>query len=130
MAVSADDQIAGAHQPTLGQQGVLHPAVAALIVVGDALLFRKFAADQHLIGRINVFLGREVIHDQGDFLPVENLFRAHAAKRLDGQRAGDVVGQHQGYPALNDLAVASHRLVGMGLQNFLCKRLRHVQAPP
>ena len=80
MAVRADDQVAGGHQPLLGQEGVLHPAVAALVIMGDALLFREVTADQHLIGRINVLLGREVVHDQSDPVLVENLFRAHAAK--------------------------------------------------
>ena len=127
MAVGPDDQIAGAHEPLFGQEGVLHAAVAALIVVNNALFFGKLAADQHLIGGIYIFLRGKVIHDKGNLVAIKNLFRAHAAKRLDGKRAGNVIGKHHGHAALNNLSVLLHSFVRMSLQNFLRKRLSHVE---
>ena len=125
MAVCADDHIAGAHKALLGQQGVFHAAVAALIIVGDVLFLRKLAGHHNLIGRINIFLRRKVVHDQSDLVFVKNLFRAHSLKRLDGKGAGNVVGKHQRHAALNNLAVLFHNFVCVGLQNFLRKRLWH-----
>ena len=104
---------------------MLHATVAALVVVGEVLLLGKLAAYEHLVGGINILLRGEVVHDQDNTIPVEDPLRAHAVEGLDGQGPGDVIGQHCGYAALDDLAVLLHRRIGVGLQNFLCKRLGH-----
>ena len=129
VAVRADDHVTGAHQAAFGQQGVFHAAVAAFVIVGDALLLGELAADHHLVGRGDVLLGREVVHDQGDLVLVEHAAGAHALEGFDGQGAGDVIGQHQGQAALDDLSVALDEVVGVGLQDLLRKRLRHDGSP-
>ena len=70
MAVCANNDVAGAHKTLLGQQGVLHAAVAALVIVGDVLLLGKLARHHHLIGGINIFLRRKVVHAQASRKPL------------------------------------------------------------
>ena len=70
-----------------------------------------------------------MVHDQGDLVLVEHAAGAHALEGFDGQGAGDVIGQHQGQAALDDLSVALDDVVGVGLQDLLRKRLRHDGSP-
>ena len=78
MAVRADNQIAGRHKAEFRQQGMFHPAIAALVIMGDILVLCKTAADHHLVGGIDVFLRREVVHYKHDLVAVEDPVRAHA----------------------------------------------------
>ena len=125
MAVRADKHISWPDKAAFRQQGVFHATVAALVIVREILFPRKAAAHHDLVGGIDVFLGRKMIHDKKDFVPVKDLRRSHAVKRLDRQRAGNVIGKHPGQTAPHNLAVAADLVIRMGLQNLLGKRLCH-----
>ena len=89
-----------------------------------AHFFGKLAGHHDLIRRIDVFLGREVIHHQKNAILVEHLGRTHCPEGLDGERRGDVVGEDAGKLAVDDLSGFADFFVRVGLKNFLreCKR--------
>jgi len=104
---------------------VLDAAVSALVVMGDVLFGREPAADHHLVGGSDVLLRGEVVHHQKDAILVEHLGRAHRPEGLDGERSGDVVGEHAGKMAVDDLPVSGDFFVCVFLQNFLRECLFH-----
>ena len=129
VAVRADHEVAGLHEALFGQEGVLDAAVAAFIVVGDVHFLRELAGHHHLIGGIDVLLRGEVVHHQKDAILVEHLGRAHRPEGLDGERSGDVVGEHAGKMAVDDLPGFTDFFIRVGLKDFLGKSMRHGTAP-
>ena len=108
---------------------MLDAAVAAFIVVGDVHFLRELAGHHHLIGGIDVLLRGEVVHHQKDAILVEHLGRAHRPEGLDGERSGDVVGEHAGKMAVDDLPGFTDFFIRVGLKDFLGKSMRHGTAP-
>gem|GEM_PF-3935739 len=104
---------------------MLDAAVSALVVMGDVLFGREPAADHHLVGGSDVLLRGEMIHHEGNFVFVKDLGGAHGLEALDGQRTGDVIGQHEVKPAVDDLPVSGDFFVCVFLQNFLRECLFH-----
>ena len=70
MAVSADHQSSATTRP-FQRQRVLNAHGADVIEVFDALLVRKVAHQLSLLSGLDVLVGREMVHDQGDFLAVD-----------------------------------------------------------
>jgi len=107
--VGADDEVAGGDQAHVGEDHVLDPGSAGLEEVRDAVLARELAHLLHLTGRLDVLVGREVVGHEDDARRVGHLVEPGVLELGDGQRRGDVVGQRQVDPRLDDLA-GPHRL--------------------
>ena len=97
--------------------------------MGNAHFLRELAGHHHLIGGIDVLLRGEVVHHQKDAILVEHLGRAHRPEGLDGERSGDVVGEHAGKMAVDDLPGFTDFFIRVGLKDFLGKSMRHGTAP-
>ncbi len=102
--VGADDDVAGADHALLGQQRVLDAHAADLVVVRDALLARELAHHLGLLGGLDVLVGRVVVGHERDLgrgprrCPTPIL-----RELLDGDRRGDVVGEHEVELAVDEL---------------------------
>ena len=125
MAVRPDDEIAGLDEALFGQERVFHARAAAFVVMGDAHFPGKATGHDHLIGRGDILLGGVVIHHQKHAILVEHLLCAHGAEGFNGQRAGDVVGEHAGKRTFHDLTRFADLFVGVHLKYFLGKRHCH-----
>ncbi len=75
VAVGADDEVAGNHDPLLGQEGMLNPRLADIVVVGEFLFEGEVPHELALLGRSDVLVRGEVVRDKDDLFPVEHLVR-------------------------------------------------------
>ena len=125
MAVRADDEIAGLDEALFGQERMFHARAAAFVIMGDAHFPGKAPRYDDLIGRSDILLRGVVIHDEKHTILVEDLFGSHGVEGLDGERAGDVVGEHAGKGTFHDLSGFPDLLVGVHLKYFLGKRHCH-----
>ena len=57
------------------------------------------------------------------------LAATHRPEGLDGERSGDVVGEHAGKMAVDDLPGFTDFFIRVGLKDFLGKSMRHGTAP-
>ena len=128
MRVGADDDVAGGDQPLLGQQGVLDAHLPHVIKMRDALLPGKAAALGALLGRENVLVWDEVVHDQHDLLRRAHPVKAGLLHLPDGHRAGDIVGQHAVQLGIDQLAGLHPLQPGGPGQYLLCHCHRHIQS--
>ena len=127
VGIGADDGLAGGHQPLLRQEGVLDAHGAHVVVVADIELPGKGPALLALGGGLDVLVGGEMIHHQGDAALVEHLVEARRLKLVDGHRGGNVVAQHQVQSGLDELSgphAFKARVLG---QNFLCHCHSHAR---
>jgi len=83
---------------------VLDTHAADLVVVRDAELAGELPYDLGLLGRLDVLVRRVVVRDQSDLVRIEHGVDADLAELADGDRGGDVVGEHQVEVALDELA--------------------------
>ena len=93
VAVGADDEVPGNHDPLLGQEGMLDPRLADVVVVGELLLVGKVPHELALLGRIDVLVRGEVVRDEDDLVPVEHLAAARLPEVIDGDGRRDVVSE-------------------------------------
>ena len=119
VGVGADDGLAGGHQALFGKQGVLNAHFAHIEVVVDVKAAGEGAALLALGGGLDVFVGGEVIHHQGDFALVKDLAEAGRLKLVDGHGGGDVVAQHQIQLRLDQLSRPDGIKPRVGGQDFL-----------
>ena len=118
MGVGADDRLAGGHQTLLRQEGVLDAHGAHVVVVVDVELPGKGAALLALGGGLDVLVGGEVVHHQGDAALIEHLAEARRLELVDGNRSGDVVAQYQIQLCLDQLSgphAVKSRVLGQDL---------------
>ncbi len=124
VAVGADDDVAGPHNPLFREQGMLHPHVAAVVKMGQVLFPGKVSQLLALDGGRDILVGGEVVADQDHPVPVKNLFSPHLMKILDGQGRGDVVAQGDIHPGHDQLAGFHIIFAAVRRENFLGNGLR------
>ena len=103
MGIGADDEVAGHAHAALGQKRVLNTRAALLPVVGDVLVVREITHLLGLLGALDVLVGRIVVRHQAHAIAVEDVPGAQLVEDVDGDRRGDVVGEHQVQVALDQL---------------------------
>jgi hypothetical protein len=103
VGVGADDEFAGGDKAFLGQENVLDAHAADFPVMGYGVLFGEVAYGFGLFGRFDVFVGGEVVGDEGDFVAVEHR-PADFLELDDRRRPGDVVRKDEVEPAFDELA--------------------------
>ena len=104
MGVRADDGLAGGHQALFGKQCVLDAHLPHVEIVVNVKPPGKGAALLALGGGLDVLVGGEVVHHQGDFALVKDPVEARRLELVDGYGGGDVVAQHQVQLRLNQLS--------------------------
>ena len=119
VGVRADNSLAGGHQALFRQQGVLDAHLPHVEVVVDVKPPGEGAALLALGGGLDVLVGCEVVHYQGDFALVEHLVKARRLKLVDRHGGGDVVAQHQVQLRLNELPRPDGRKPRVLGQDFL-----------
>ena len=125
VGVGADDGLAGGNQSLLRQEGVLDAHGAHVVVVVDVELPGKGPALLALGGGLDVLVGGEVVHHQGDAALVEHLVKARGLELVDGHRGGDVVAQHQVQPGLDELSGPHALEARVPGQDLLCHGHSH-----
>ena len=95
MGVCADDGLAGGHQALLRQEGVLDAHGAYVVVVVDFKFPGKGPALLALGGGLDILVGGEVVHHQGNAAFVKHLVKARRLELVDSHRGGNVIAQHQ-----------------------------------
>ena len=119
VAVGADDAVAGGHNALFREQCMLNAHLPHVEVVVDVVLPGKGAHLLALLSGLNVLVGGEVVHHQGDFAFVEDVVEARLFKFVDGHRGGDVVSQHHVQVGTDELAGNNGVQTGVGGQDFL-----------
>ena len=125
MGVGADDTFPGGHQALFGEEGVLHPHLAHVVEVVNVKPLGKGAALQALLGGLDVLVGGEVVHDQGDLALVKDPGEPLLVKLPDGHGRGDVVAQDNIKVRLDQLSRLDVLLAAVGSQDFLCHSHSH-----
>ena len=72
-----------------------------------------------LLRRFDVLVGGEMVHNHGDFFPVEHPGKPRLFKLVDGDGGGDVVAQDHTEFCPDELARPDFRQPRMGRQDFL-----------
>ena len=119
MGVGADDALSGGHQALFRQEGVLHPHLAHVVEVVNVKPLGKGAALQALLGGLDVLVGGEVVHHQGDLALVKDPGEPLLVKLPDGHGRGDVVAQDHVQLGPDQLAGLHFRQAGVGSEDFL-----------
>ena len=104
MAVCADNAVARADKPLFGQKCVLDAHLSYVIEVFDLLALRKFARALDLACRLDVLIGREVVHDKRDLALVFDV-TARLLHFANGDGRGDVVGEREIELRLDELSL-------------------------
>ena len=95
MAISADYEIAGRHQPLLGEKRMLNTAVVTnLEIVLYRLVLREISHTGALRGGLYILVRGEVIRNECDLFAVEHLLAPELRKLPDCNRRGNVVAEH------------------------------------
>ena len=92
MAVRADHAVARAHEPLFGQQRVFDAHRPHVEEVLHSLVQGKCARALDLARRLDIFIGRKVVHDKGDLVLIFDV-SARLLHLFDGNGRGDVVSQ-------------------------------------
>ncbi len=125
VAVRPDHQIAGNDEPLVGQQDVLNSHPPHLEVVHDPVLAREVAHDPGLLGRGDVLVRSEVVRDERDPRPVEDLPDSQVPDRPDGDRTGDVVPEREVNPRQDQLPRSDRFLPRVPSEDLLRERHAH-----
>ena len=96
---------------------MLDPHPADFDIVGDVVLAGKIPQGFGLLGRFDVFVGDEVVGDQGDFVRIEHR-PADFFKFGDGLGSGDVVGEQKVDFGPDQLTRFDFFTAGVGRQNL------------
>ncbi len=120
MRVSADYEIAWAHNPLLGKQRMLYSHAAHLPVVANMMGVSEVTNDLCLPRAFDVLVRSIVIRDKAYAIRVENLCRAELSKGLNGDRRCDVICQYHVEVAFDELSRSNLRQLRMGGQDFFC----------
>jgi hypothetical protein len=118
MAVRTDHNLSRKDKAPFGKKDMLDPAPPDLKVMGKALGLCELSKNFALLGRRNIFGGREVIRDEDDPIPVEDPLYTDFLKGLDGKRCGDVVGEGKVNPHIDQLARENRLFTRMGSKNL------------
>ena len=130
VAVGAYHEVARAHKPLFGQQRVFYAHRADVEKVFEVLFACELAAQLALLRALDVFIGREVVHDQRDFRPVGNFFGARLFEFLYCDGARYVVGKHEVELCVYKLARLNFFKLRVRRQNLLRHRHRHSGVSP
>ena len=121
MAVGADDDFAGAYQSLFRQEGVLDAHHADIEEVHDAVFFGEFLRPLDQGRGIDILGWCEMVHDKGDFFPVEDFVKSGFFEFIDGHRRSHVVAQ-------DEIQVDPDQFPGLdGIHTAVCRNdfLRH-----
>ena len=119
MAVRTDDAVSGGDNALLRQQRMLDAHFTHVIEVADAVTAGEFPALLGLLGGLDVFIGDEVVQDDGDTVLIKDLGKAVLCKFVDGNRGGDVIAQDDVQLCADKLSCLHRFQPRMGSKNLL-----------
>ena len=121
MAVRADHAGIGERESLFGQERVLDAHVRHVEEVFELVFLGEIAADDALIGGLDVLAGREVVEDNDDLFGVEDLGKARLLEFRDGDGARDVVAHDDVEVAEDELSRLDRGFPRGSRENFLCQ---------